>query len=401
MAESILIELTDWSGERDDEEIDVLRRATEASSVDSLAALFTDDHEWLARSTEPLENADFYASRGIPLDQVVRNIHAGQGFLTDELLSAVDAAVPGDERLSAARSLTRDVSESWTGLVQAVSKRYSEEVQRRQVSTSGRVSEALALVLAGAEVTSSVRGALDYDLEQWHTGFILWLEGADPDTFRHFDFGKVAEQVARLTHATGGSLVHNESIRHVALWVGSQRPLALTTLEQFGAWPPNLRIAAGTRRKGPRGFGRTHREALASERVARVAYQRALLTAYEDVELLSLLLEDPERATAFVHRTLGHDLSTNSERSLELRRTMMLYLDHQGSLMRTAEVLHAHRNTVAYRIRQINESLPQTVPSYRLRCALELAEVVPDVVLLDPAPQNAANGFREDLKTLA
>jgi sugar diacid utilization regulator len=44
-------------------------------------------------------------------------------------------------------------------------------------------------------------------------------------------------------------------------------------------------------------------------------------------------------------------------RSERLIQTLHVYLDHRGSLTRTAEMLHMHRNAVAYRINQIFELL--------------------------------------------
>jgi DNA-binding PucR family transcriptional regulator len=45
------------------------------------------------------------------------------------------------------------------------------------------------------------------------------------------------------------------------------------------------------------------------------------------------------------------------ERALAAVRTLSAYLDERGSLSRSAERLHLHRNAVAYRMRQIRERL--------------------------------------------
>ncbi|EMY36248.1 hypothetical protein D477_000090 [Arthrobacter crystallopoietes BAB-32] len=387
MADNILQELTDWTGDRDDEEFESLRRATEASTIDTVAALYTGDKNWLAQSTEPSENVAFYVARSIPLDQVVRNVHAGQTFITDELMNALEQAVPEHERLATAKQLTRDVSACWSNFVQALSKRYAEETERRLNSQSGRISEAIRTILRDeGPLPDDVAGRLPYNLGQLHTALVVWLEGADPDTFRHFAFEQVAGQLARLTQSNGGTLIHNEGVRHVLIWLGSRTAFDTSQLELSGTWPPHLRIAVGSTGRGVAGFRQSHREALAAERVARLAGPARTVTRYEDVELLSLLLADPRQSAAFVRRTLGPKLATDDDRARELRRTLLNYLDNKGSLALTAAALHTHRNTVAYRIRQINDALPPTAPSYQVRCALELAEVVPDIVLSDEIP---------------
>jgi sugar diacid utilization regulator len=50
-----------------------------------------------------------------------------------------------------------------------------------------------------------------------------------------------------------------------------------------------------------------------------------------------------------------HDLG--GARAERLIQTLHVYLDHRGSLTRTAETLHLHRNAVAYRVNQIFELL--------------------------------------------
>jgi sugar diacid utilization regulator len=48
----------------------------------------------------------------------------------------------------------------------------------------------------------------------------------------------------------------------------------------------------------------------------------------------------------------------------------------RGSAALTAQAVHTHRNTVSYRLRQIDE-LPRERDDTRVRCALELAHYLP------------------------
>jgi sugar diacid utilization regulator len=54
-------------------------------------------------------------------------------------------------------------------------------------------------------------------------------------------------------------------------------------------------------------------------------------------------------------------------------RTLHVYLDEQGSLVRCAERLHLHRNAVAYRLRQIREHIGSDLDDPDQRLALQLA----------------------------
>jgi DNA-binding PucR family transcriptional regulator len=54
-------------------------------------------------------------------------------------------------------------------------------------------------------------------------------------------------------------------------------------------------------------------------------------------------------------------------------RTLAAYLDEQGSIVRTASVLHLHRNAVTYRLRRIIDLLGVDLDDPDQRLALQLA----------------------------
>jgi DNA-binding PucR family transcriptional regulator len=54
-------------------------------------------------------------------------------------------------------------------------------------------------------------------------------------------------------------------------------------------------------------------------------------------------------------------------------RTLAAYLDEQGSVVRTAERLHLHRNAVTNRLRTITELLDVDLEDPDQRLALQLA----------------------------
>ena len=54
-------------------------------------------------------------------------------------------------------------------------------------------------------------------------------------------------------------------------------------------------------------------------------------------------------------------------------RTLAAYLDEQGSIIKTAQKLHLHRNAVANRLRGITELLEMDLDDPDQRLALQLA----------------------------
>lgn len=381
MATYILDSLTDWPGSRSEEERQTLRRATEATTLDTLAALVSGEPSHLFASFEPIENVGSYVRSQIPLPEVVRNMHAGQEFLIQELMEAIAQLVPESERVAAISRMTRDVTSAWSSFI----GRIGEEYHRQQDAWLGDADEQRArlarrLVQLGQGDVAESSQALGYDLELPHVGCVLWFDGVDLDAVRLFDFPAIAREISTATESTDHLLAGNGIT--LELWLGDPRvPVGEVLASE--RWPAALRAAVGTPQPGIRGFAATHAEATAAARVARhspSASRRVI--AYPEVELLSLLTCDFDRARSFVRRTLGPIAGTDA-RSAELRETLAAWIDCRGSVAAASQALYMHRNTVSYRLRQLEELLGGDWDQTRIRCALTIVEWMPGVLIED------------------
>jgi DNA-binding PucR family transcriptional regulator len=76
-----------------------------------------------------------------------------------------------------------------------------------------------------------------------------------------------------------------------------------------------------------------------------------------------------------VQATLG-PLASSDPAAAEQRATLLRYLQTGGSVGRTAADRRVHRNTIVYRLRRIEESLPLALADHRaeVQAALLLAE---------------------------
>jgi DNA-binding PucR family transcriptional regulator len=324
--------------------------------------------------------------QGIPLDEVVRNVHAGQEFLTQELLGCIEALAPEESRMQEIKEMTRVVIESWSLFVRNISVQYAEEYERWSKSRAGMTAQLVRRILDGIRVDPAEAARdLGHEMDQNHVGLILWLAGVDADSTRAFDFHAVAREIATVSRTGSHPLLvmHGSSQAHA--WLGSPDADVAGRLEDHGAWPPSLRIAVGRPGSGLPGFRSTHQEARAAQHVARLSQTKDTVTAYEDVQLVSLLAADVERAGAFARSVLG-PLSAQDPRTAELRKTLAVHIDTNGSIALTSRVLHTHRNTVTYRLNQIDHLLGKTRNNTELRCALELAKHLPRVVLAPRHP---------------
>jgi DNA-binding PucR family transcriptional regulator len=85
---------------------------------------------------------------------------------------------------------------------------------------------------------------------------------------------------------------------------------------------------------------------------------------------VSLASADLDRLARFVRRTLG-PLTADDDATVRLRETLLAWLAEGGNARRAAERLHAHKNTVLYRLQRAQQLLGR--PLDEDRGALELA----------------------------
>jgi len=134
---------------------------------------------------------------------------------------------------------------------------------------------------------------------------------------------------------------------------------------------PAVRVAVGPAGTGVDGFRRSHFDAVATQRL--MARRPDLRVArFADVQLVTLALQDEQRAREFVARTLGQ----LADADRELRDTLYVYIGEQFSAARAARALYTHRNTVLNRLQRAERLLPFPLAGHGLEVgvALEIAQ---------------------------
>jgi len=112
---------------------------------------------------------------------------------------------------------------------------------------------------------------------------------------------------------------------------------------------------------GRSGFRRSHEQARDAERTARLAGPPVPgVVRHRDVEVAGLLCVDPDRAQRLVSARLGA-LATRDETCCRLRETLRVFLACGRNKTLTAEKLHVHHKTVAYRVTQAEAMLGRSV----------------------------------------
>ncbi len=120
-----------------------------------------------------------------------------------------------------------------------------------------------------------------------------------------------------------------------------------------------------------RSYGQARRTIDAVVRLGR----QGQAVAFEDLGIHRLLLQVPDLAElrSFATEILGELDRQDPQRGAELLATLACYFRENNSPQRTAQSLHVHPNTVAYRIRRVQEITGLRLDTYRDRLMAQVA----------------------------
>jgi DNA-binding PucR family transcriptional regulator len=211
---------------------------------------------------------------------------------------------------------------------------------------------------------------LGYRLGRRHRCAVVWSDEDAADTA--FVREAAAEAIAML--GGSGSLLLEVNRSTVAAWTAvagdpAQSPAALV--------PSGVVVALGMAETGVAGFRQTYQDAMHARRVAILRdLPVGSVVRYEDVALQVLASADLDQARRFVGWQLG-PLAGTSEADRQLAATLRAYLVNESNLRATAAAMGIHFNTVANRLRRIEELLESRIAgrAAELLLALELLEL--------------------------
>jgi DNA-binding PucR family transcriptional regulator len=263
-------------------------------------------------------------------------------------------------------------SRSVAGFVDDMVAALSEQLRRERADLArgshGRRFEVVSLILDSAPITTGRASTqLGYDLRRRHTAAVLWTDPRRPDQAA---LAQAAEALGPATRARQVLTVIASS-SSVWAWLAAAADTDADTITAATVQHPAVRVAVGPAGTGADGFRRSHFDAVATQRL--MSRRPDLRVArFADVQLVTLAIQDEQRAREFVARTLGELAGADSE----LRDTLGVYVREQFSASRTARALYAHRNTVLNRLQRAERLLPLPLAGHGLEVgvALEIAQ---------------------------
>ncbi|MFE2041408.1 PucR family transcriptional regulator [Streptomyces sp. NPDC059477] len=351
-------------------QFDTLRIATESTVLTGLVEIFDGKLVHWQVTPEAAFHIRDLVHRSIPQVDVLGAIRFSHAMLSDWLMEACRGFVSPTELADHLHLISRTLLFCLDTLSDDVTRTYQAEYERYNKSPLAHRDEALRSVLASdPEDVDVASSRLRYELSgRHHVAVVLTrFESRFDDDSLH----SAARRLLRDCRAEQMLLVPDG---HSVLWGwgNSRSPLAVR-----GALTetPGIGVVVGTPAKNVTGFRQTHKDALAAQRIVDFFGIRSHVPHYfSDLHLLTLLGPDQQKINSFVQSEL-RDLAEAGTSTAELRATLGIYLDNH-SPQATANRMYIARNTVAYRLRRIEELLqrPVTERQTELRLALLLRD---------------------------
>ena len=226
----------------------------------------------------------------------------------------------------------------------------------------------------------------------WHVAVRIEADDLDEseyDEVKRFELLESAGQIAlHAAAATGGTWYLSRISRaSVLIRMTSSNPgpqagvraakSAERALQAIAARLPALRFRAGvgSPHEGPMGLRASAAEARSALLAARATGRPTGVSAHDAVGVQRMLMEwyASDTARASVRDQLAPLEKLGPARADTAIRTLAAYLDQQGSIIKTAQELHLHRNAVANRLRSITDLLDVDLDDPDQRLALQLA----------------------------
>lgn len=312
------------------------------------------------------ETGRLRARQGVPMELVLTAYAIGSRALWEALM-AEHRNAPGEIDEAVLLAAGRQV---WSALdIQSATmaeayRRESARIQRRDLQRQQLLLDVLVDGRYADEgVAAEARELLGLDPDEAVACIVILLDGLR-------DMRGAEDQVERLGVP---SFWHVRGDRQIGLV-----PMRRVTVADLVAAlaPVRARVGVATAPEGLSGLAAAYRlSAGAAETIPRGT--ASVVSAADRLPEL-LVAGSPEVASQLVEQTLGRVLVQARPQREALLATLRALLDHNGSPTHAAQALYCHRNTVIYRLKQLEELTGTRLSRARDRLVLGLALMAVD-----------------------
>lgn len=307
---------------------------------------------------------------GVSLSTVLARYTTAQEIAWRLVLQEVHTFEDPNARIELVEGAWASTASLFGCVVRTVTDAHTSESERHRKTRRRRDEERVLGLLMGREDVD-LRG-LDYDFDGYHLGLIVG--------------GAEAKDALRLLARALGCrawTIERES-GNVWGWLGSPSPIAAKDVEQCFLDGPHhdVKLVGGRAEREIAGFCLTHKQAQATQRVARRMPER--VTWYADVELAALAMQDEQLAQSLIAAWI--EPIVEQRNGNVLLRTLGTYFACAHNKAETAEAVPADRHTVERHLHRIGELIGQPLES----CLTKVETALQIYKLLGEEGQRAA-----------
>jgi DNA-binding PucR family transcriptional regulator len=326
-----------------------LREAVRAAVDYGLAALDLGDDRSPPPPPELRAQARLAARHGIGLDTVLRRYFAGQAVIADFIVAEAERS--GPTAAKQLKRLLRAQAAVFDRVVAVVTEEHCREAESEASLGSDRRTELVKRLIAGQPLDVS---RLDYPIEGHHLGLVA----TGPDA---------AEAIRAIVGPLDRNLLLIREDTSVWAWLGGRQEIDSVELDEAmpSELPPDLSLAIGEPGNGLSGWRLSHRQAKAALPFA--IRGTAPFVRYSEVALLTSVLCDDLLVTSLRAMYLK-PLEEERDGGETLRETLRAYFATGRNTASTAAALRVSRQTIANRLRAVEDRLAQPLTA----CAAEL-----------------------------
>lgn len=251
-------------------------------------------------------------------------------------------------------------------LLQSTLKEYSNDEQRASLA---KKRDLVVKVLEGRGLEADISARkLGYSMRKQQYAAIVWSDEVN------VELSTLEKALECFVKACGRSesLSVMTSAEVMWVWVGSDNELDGYLLQSYLKKLEGVKLSYARAGEGLEGFRKAHMDALAAQRILGRLRSGAGIVNYEQLRLAEMLSRDLDSTNNFI----GHVLGELSRAPIELRQSLLAYVEASCNASKAAETLHTHRNTLLRRLARAEELLPKPLGDnlVQVAAALELSK---------------------------